>query len=262
MSELVIVTAASSNHFECLRNLLYSISLYEPRTRTIVYDLDLKPAEVRKLEADHWEVEKFPFEKYPPHFDLKIERGQYAWKPAIIAEVASKTDQWILWLDAGNLLQRRLDRIRKILVKDGFYSPKSNGTIGQWTHPGTLAYLNASSELLTKTNRNGAIIGFAPERPGITELITRWKEGAMDSHCIAPPGSDRSNHRQDQSVLSVLAYQFQERYRFNIEDRFLDLTTHNDDLSRTIVRILLFLPVKARKRFLSFYRLRLKPLLS
>ena len=39
------------------------------------------------------------------------------------------------------------------------------------------------------------------------EIIHKWKELALVKECIAPVGSNRSNHRQDQSILSILIYQ-------------------------------------------------------
>lgn len=228
MNDLVIVTGASSNHFRCLTHLLFTISRFE-NARTIVYDLGLEPHQLERLK-EKWEVRRFPFEKYPPHFDMRVGMGQYAWKPVIVVDTLRETGGNVLWMDAGNLVHRRLDRIRKLLALRGFYSPPSSGTISRWTHPGTLKYLEATPDLLTKPNRNGAVVGFAPSRPGSDELADRWRQGALDVDCIAPAGSSRANHRQDQAVLSVLAYQFQKKYGGKLENRFLDFTTHNDPL--------------------------------
>jgi len=246
MMELVIVTGASSNHFRALRNLLYSISKFEPNTPTIVYDLGLNINERETLKKGKYDLIQFEYEKYPPYFNIQIESGQYAWKPVIISDVMNRMNVPVLWLDAGNLIQNRVDRIRHILANEGFYSPTSTGTIRQWTHPGTLAYLNAPTTLLSKANRNGAIVGLAPARPGIAELVERWKQCALDIACIAPCGSNRSNHRQDQAVLSVLAYQFQDKYRYKLEDRRFDITIHNDEVSPMVARILLNLPLPIR----------------
>lgn len=231
MKDLAVVTAASSNHFGCLTNLLYSLRRFERRTRTLVYDLGLTPAKRRRLDAGGWETYTFPFEKHPPHMNIQTGRGQYAWKPVIIAEALEKTGVSVLWLDAGNLVHERLRRVRQVLRVEGFYSPTSPGTIAQWTHPGTLEYLGASSQLLSRPNRNGAVVGFNPARAGIGDFVDCWKRGALDARCIAPEGSDRSNHRQDQAVLSVLAYQFQQKLGFTLVDELLGITIHNDKLS-------------------------------
>jgi hypothetical protein len=38
------------------------------------------------------------------------------------------------------------------------------------------------------------------------ELARPWYECALTRQCIAPDGSNRRNHRQDQAALTVLAY--------------------------------------------------------
>lgn len=247
VGELSIVTAASSNHFRCLTNLLYCIARFERNTRTLVYDLGLTEAKRRRLDAGGWEVHTFPFDDYPPHMNIRDGRGQYAWKPVIVAEVLRKTGGPVLWLDAGNLIQRRLQKIRRVLQAEGFYSPTSPGTIAQWTHPKTLEHLGADPCLLGRPNRNGAIVAFEPARAGIAGFVERWKEGALDESCIAPAGSDRSNHRQDQAVLSVLAYQFQERLGFTLVDECLDITTHNDKVPLAEVRRQMRVPAWVRE---------------
>ena len=42
----------------------------------------------------------------------------------------------------------------------------------------------------------------------VREMIQAWAACAHDAFCIAPPGSSRANHRQDQSALSILAARF------------------------------------------------------
>jgi hypothetical protein len=228
MKDIVIVTGASSNHFNPLKNLLYTISIFEPSTRTVVYDLGLKAEQVVELEKAGWKITPFPFEKYPPHLNIKVNRGEYAWKPVIIAGTAKTNEGGVLWLDSGDLLVRKLDRTRQCLKNNGFYSPTSQGNIRRWTHPLTLQYLGVSPDLLDKPNRNGAMVGFNLMYPGIPELLERWKQCALDVQCIAPPGSSRSNHRQDQAVLSVLVYQMQAKQGLVLENKFLDVSVHND----------------------------------
>jgi hypothetical protein len=40
----------------------------------------------------------------------------------------------------------------------------------------------------------------------VRNVIRPWFECAMDRQCIAPDGSSRKNHRQDQAVLSYLVH--------------------------------------------------------
>jgi hypothetical protein len=240
MSDLVIVTGASSNHFGCLKNLLFSVSRFEPKTRVIVYDLGLTAEEHDELEKGGYEVPKFRFGDYPPHVDIRVEAGQYAWKPIIIADLLRQLGGMILWLDAGNLIGQPLAQVRALLAECGIYSMTSNSTIERWTHPLTLRYLEASPELLPKSCRSAGMVGFRSGAPGIDELVERWKACALDSACIGPVGSNRDNHRQDQAVLTVLLYQFQAKYGFRLENRRLDrITMHHDYQTREEIMALL-----------------------
>jgi hypothetical protein len=239
MSDLVIVTGASSNHFSCLKNLLYSISLFESKTPTIIYDLGLTTEERKELTVAGHKLRRFRFEDYPAYFNIQIASGQYAWKPVIIADELKRTNGILLWMDAGNLIRAPLARLREQLSHAGLWSMTSSGTVAQWTHPGTLAYLRASPGMLTKPNRSAGLVAFRAGFPGIAELVESWKRGALDEACIAPPGSNRLNHRQDQAVLTVLIYQFQEKSGICLEHRRLDITAHHDSLSLDQVRELL-----------------------
>ena len=55
-------------------------------------------------------------------------------------------------------------------------------------------------------NLNTAVIGLNPRLPKIAQLLTEWKDCALKPECIAPAGSSRQNHRQDQAALTVIAY--------------------------------------------------------
>jgi hypothetical protein len=230
-SSLTLVTAASSNHFHCLKNLLHSLSVFESETHAIVFDLGLGPAELEELQRGNCDVRRFPFEQYPPHLNITRHAGQYAWKPVIVADTLRETNGMVLWMDAGNLVLGSLDRIRSELARQGIYCPRSSGDIRKWTHPDTLRYLGASPSLLSHVNRNAAFVGLNAASPGARELAERWKVCALEVNCIAPSGSNRKNHRQDQAVLTILIYQFRDKYGWVLENEELDVSAHNDKLT-------------------------------
>lgn len=207
--KFVIVTGADSSHYKSLHQFLSSVSLHEPSTTTIVYDLGLSESERKKIKDNFPQciVKTFNFSNYPDYFNIKINAGEYAWKPVIINEVMNEYKCCICWLDAGNLLTRPLTKIRSILKAIGLYSPKSSGTVKDWTHPKTLNYLNASNSISHKNNLFGASVAVDYENTLAREVIEKWGKCAMEKECIAPEGSSRVNHRQDQAVLTVLAHQ-------------------------------------------------------
>lgn len=207
VKDLILSSASDTSHAKSLVQWLKSVAKHESRTQVFIYDLGLTPEEKDMLKEIHprTTLRTFDFEKYPAHFNIRIAAGQYAWKPAIIHELVKEFDQPVCWMDAGNLVTQPIVRIRKIL-SCGFYSPSSRGCIRDWTHPSTLKALNFPNSLLNEKNRNGACIAFNPNIPEAKGLLESWYQAALDKDIIAPEGSNRSNHRQDQALLSALFY--------------------------------------------------------
>ena len=91
----------------------------------IVYDLGLHPYERAELEErfPRYRMRRFRYEKYPPHVNLRRDRGQYAWKPIIVWDVLKDTAGPVCWMDAGNVLTARLTGISGALQVTGFLQP-------------------------------------------------------------------------------------------------------------------------------------------
>jgi hypothetical protein len=229
----MIVTAASDNHANTVTDVLLDSVLKAagPR-RVIVYDIGLRPDSAAVVAAHPAvaELRVFNFSAHPPYMRITRERtrGQYAWKAVIVGELLREYDA-VLWLDAGTAppqvpsdVPGSLASVFARVYADGVLSASSDSTVGTWTHPGTLAklahmkafhghghgtdHVEASypAELLDRGNCNGAIIGFARHHAMYDQVFLPWLACAREEACIAPPGSSRANHRQDQAVLSAL----------------------------------------------------------
>ena len=207
----VIVTASDKEFFDSLTQLLNSIKKYEPNSEIIVYDIGLEQEQIKELN-DKFNVEyrKFIFDNYPDFFarrDSFEKLGAYAWKSAILSEVIKEySDNFVLWLDSGNKLSNSLTKLRYILSVGGFYSPNSAGNVKEWCYKDTLDFLNPGRDILDLPNLTGGLIGLNTNNLNALELILNWEKYSAIEECIAPEGSDRSNHRQDQSVLTILFY--------------------------------------------------------
>ena len=95
-----------------------------------------------------------------------------------------------------------------IIKKNGFYSPQSSDNIEKWTHEQTLNSLEAPNSILRKRNISGGIVGFAKNLDKVDNLLDEWYKHSINKEIIAPRGSSRANHRQDQAILSVLIHKF------------------------------------------------------
>jgi hypothetical protein len=226
--KLAIVTGASENHARPLFNLLSSIDHHEPGIGLVVYDLGLGAGSLARLHREGRAVVPFRFADYPPHVGAEQLRT-YAWKPALVRETLARLGPPLLYLDAGDLVHARLDRVRAELARAGFYAPRGAGTIEQWCHPATLAALRVEPEIREARNRNAAVVGVDDNALG-REIVEEWYRLAMRPEIICPPGATKAGgHRFDQSILSVLVERARLRHGLTPEDDLLDVSHHHDD---------------------------------
>jgi hypothetical protein len=221
--DLVVVTAASSNHHGALVQMLTSLRDFDARVEC--YDIGLTPAEAAALPRWPRAVHRtFDYDAHPPHMHVSINAGEYAWKPVIVADVIDRARANhdacdVLWADAGCYFES-LDVIKARIAETGLWVRRSAGTMRDWTHPGMFAWLGADPDLYgEKVNADATLVGFGlgSASPAAAErlyrgIVASWRDCAMAKDCIAPAGSSRKNHRQDQAVLSYLVHR--EGYTF------------------------------------------------
>ena len=151
LSKTLILTGADSSHFKTLVQFLENAELFFPannRPELLVWDLGLTGEELEKLNSKFYSIctiRKFNYDSYPAWFDIKVNAGEYAWKPNLILESLRRTKKkYLLWLDSGDILVNWVEfsEIFNLLNKRLIYSPIVDGTLTKWTHPGMFKYLN------------------------------------------------------------------------------------------------------------------------
>ena len=224
---MLLVTGASDNHFLTLINMIRSFIHHNETHHLIVYNLGLsadKWHQMLQLNHPFVSFKVFDYSKYPEWFNIHIEAGQYAWKPTIIYDTfLEHPDEKIVWMDAGNLIHSQLKELEAFLDKKDVYSATSDGNIEKWTFPATIQYMNCTWK--DRENRNAACIGFNCKTDKVKAFIKEFHDYAQIKECIAPDGSSRQNHRQDQAVFSILFY----KYGFDgNQSTHLGYSIHND----------------------------------
>lgn len=213
---MTIMTGASDNHHKSLCKLLQCLRTKARRARVWVYDLGLTGnalAAVRDVVNKYprqMQLRTFDYANEPAFVNIHTNAGHYAWKPIIIFRALQElrgTGQYGFWLDAGCRLASGLKRVHDAVARVGLWSPVSSGHIAMWTHQRTLKAMHATARDLIDNNRSGGVVAFDPEHNEARYIIGQWYTLARQKHILAPKGSSRKNHRQDQSLLSVLIAQ-------------------------------------------------------
>lgn len=221
----VFVTGSDSSHFKSAVNCIKSIKSNSNPSVIIFWDLGCSKEEILGIKSLGVTLKTFPYKDYPSFYNIKVDAGKYAWKSAIIKKTISEYKLPTIWFDAGNILKNPF-KILTTLEVLGFYSPYSNGKVKEWTFPSVLnrfSYINNIAEL---RNLNGACICFNPSNNIAMELLENWEYLSTDINFIAPIGSSRLNHRQDQSLLTLLAHKY--NLAKNMPHGYLDFSIHND----------------------------------
>ena len=104
------------------------------------------------------------------------------------------------------MLTRNLDAVRWLLRQYGFYSWYSMGRVSRWVHPLTLRRMQGEA-FRDKKMLSGGVVAFRYADATARQLLQAWAEAACRREIIAPEGSSRHNHRQDQAVLTLLFHQ-------------------------------------------------------
>lgn len=252
---MILVTGASDNHFNSLLQFIHSFIIHSEKDITlIVYNLGIDENRWNELitffSLNYKNINPslkiiykvFDYSKYPSFVNININAGEYAWKPIIIYNTFMEyqnIDTFICWMDSGNIIGNehhsfydlpfhnkiiriqesraiaKWDNLIQHLNNNGIYSGFSTGHMSQYTHPSTLSFMNCSDIILNKTNRNGACIAFNFNIDWVKSFIHEYYNLCINKNCIAPEGSSRANHRQDQSVFTILFYKYQEIHLFN-----------------------------------------------
>tara|TARA_B100001996_G_C18619135_1_gene576958 strand:- start:410 stop:1264 length:855 start_codon:yes stop_codon:yes gene_type:complete len=209
--DIVFVSAIDKNFFERVLSLLDSYK-FNLKNEFILYDLGVTKEQYEYLNKTYSFVNlrKFDFENNPEfiskYFGEKL--GNYAWKPVIINNLLNEYKSKVVWLDAGNVLQRKIIFLKILLTAKKLIVTRSSNKIKKWTHPKTIEYIGLNEKYLSKNNYAGGLVGFDYHSKKAINISERWAHYSKIEECISPPGSSRENHRQDQAVLTVLLYKY------------------------------------------------------
>lgn len=226
-----IITGANDDYILTLINFIkYHSKIGIESKNLIVYDLGLSEINLNKLKNlnENLIVKKFEYDNYQEHVNLAKYKGlfcSYAFKPIIIYnESVIFKDTPIIWLDcACNITIEILNKMIDSINTYGFYCPVGNyeKTIEsiELNHPRTLSLLGVTKyqHLNELQTRLACICGVNYSNFNGKLILDDWYKCSLNKDIIMPEGSSRNNHRQDQTVLSVLMMFHEKKYNIVFE---------------------------------------------
>jgi hypothetical protein len=184
------------------------------------------------MKTYNFELKTLDYNLYPEHVNIYKYNGlycSYAFKPIIIHTEANCIDNQgsvLIWMDSANRFDvDGLNNIYNSLNTIGFYSPYSNysGTIEsiELNHPSTVNYFGLTEEehktKLFSVSANLVGVNYSTKEGKY--ILDDWYNSSLIKDVIMPEGSSRNNHRQDQTILSIVMYLYEKNneMKFNYQ---------------------------------------------
>ena len=222
MNNFILITGANDKYFNCCISFINNLkTLSFDFNKFILYDLGIyNNTNINLLnnlqKSLNFKIKKIDYSKYPEHCDLNKYYGEnctYAWKPIIIYNEANENqDNYIIWLDSKcRIKQHTINKICSLIQKQGCWITISNKAGSMEAirdfHPLCLKNMGLSESDRKKLEMKFAgLIGFNYKHELSKYILDEWYKYSLNKDMICPVGSSRKNHRQDQSVLSIILY--------------------------------------------------------
>ena len=227
-SDVLLMTGASDNHVLSSFNCMYSMILADPFASYVYLDLSITEANLERLyslfstllsiqrkigSSGIVAYRRLNWNNYPDWLRLDKNRyqiGGYGWKVIPMMDVFFEWKAIVYWIDAGCIFESNLNREVSLARHYGLYTPQSFGTVGMWVHNDTQEFMLKHGFLHSRVSSSermgcGGILVLNYDNDTIRNYFSSvYLECAYTQKCISPRKSNMHNHRQDQSVLSLL----------------------------------------------------------
>ena len=88
--------------------------------------------------------------------------------------------------------------------------------------------MNMPKSVLNKRNISGGIVGFSQTNPRSVKMLEEWYSNSIIKEVIAPEGSSRLNHRQDQAILTLLMHKYKLSWSTLRTHKMFGILKHQD----------------------------------
>lgn len=221
--EYLIISGCNDNYILTMLNFIKNYSEKQlDFNNLIIYDYGLNENNLNKIikykTLYGFEIVKFDYCNYPEHVDLDKYTGlhcNYAFKPISIYNTCLENpNKKIIWMDcANNFNSIAINDILNILQNQSIYSPIAcrKGSIESMElhHIDIIRHFKLEDDIHLIPQRASGLVGVDYSSICGKHIMNEWYKCSLNKDIIAPEGSSRNNHRQDQSVLTMLMYLYE-----------------------------------------------------
>lgn len=215
----IVITAANAKYYNSVLTLIASIHKhsFDLIDQIFVFDLGLDTSERKRIEK----ASKVSVVDYPSHVNTNPK--DYAFKCYSIYW-GQDFGKNVFWLDAGAMALKSIENIFNIINEEGIFLVGDVHKNCNFTHDKCRDIMQATKEEMRDTQLSAGILGYKSNGP-FQQLINDAYKFSQIKECIS---GQAQNHRQDQSIYSILAS------RFKCKKQDIDLygywTDHNRNL--------------------------------
>lgn len=253
-SDVLMMTGASENHAFVSFNCLYSMVLADPYASYVYLNLGLSNETLSKLFSHFRTISQiqqkmgstgiigyrvFNWNSFPDWMSLE-KRGPrdsaYSWKVISLVDVFNEWKAVLYWLDGGCVIREGISRELTMARHYGLYTAFSGGDVSQYTHMDMQHFMVKNRLLhhyIDGRKPMAMATAFVIDYSNATirdTFIPIYLKCAYTEKCIVPRKSNEKNHRWDQSLLTLLVYDFNIPYCAR-PDRQYAVAIHTDELS-------------------------------
>jgi hypothetical protein len=230
MHNNIIITGANSPYFISLLTLINSIHKYSYNIidAIIVYDFGLDSSEIQRLRSYKKVVVKNISENFDIYESISTVKTKCHFLKMFTLFDSIASAKKVLWLDAGACALDSIQSIFDIIDKEDIFLVGDVHLNKNYTHQKCIDIMKATEDELNDKQLWSGLVGFKTDGVYTPLIKEAWGysqvEGCIDGY--------ESNHRHDQSVLSILASRYKCK-RYDI-DRYGYWTDINRNLEKAL----------------------------
>ena len=225
---MYIVIPACKKFYLSLRQSLNVLQpQLRPNDKVIVVNLGMSIKQIQFLKSINYkQIDFFNIDWSSINDDWKKDLNTYWFKSAVwIGLLNLKIQDIVLVIDSACIVYNNLDTIEKLITNNIIYTPYSAEDIKTYVHPKS----QESIGFTLPTNLHmvsGGCLGINLKHPVGNAFIQDFIKCCNNKDTLCPDGSDKSNHRQDQSVLTMLYHLYHLKYKFTMVKEWVNIDFH------------------------------------